>query len=203
MDHRLSSPAVARNKAFILEILKEHLPGRGRVLEIASGSGEHVVYFAKNLPHLHFLPSDLSPQAILSIQGWMAHEPTENILPPCKLDVCADSLPNELSAVLAINLIHISPFETTCHLFEKTGQALGENGVLVLYGPFKKNRQHTAPSNQEFDLWLKEKDPSYGVRDMENIIELAQSNRMKLKAEIPMPANNFCLVFEKGDFINS
>ncbi|WP_417832265.1 DUF938 domain-containing protein [Terasakiella sp.] len=199
MPHRLNYPATARNRDPILAVLKRFLPDRGRVLEIASGSGEHVVHFAQHYPGLVWQPSDLDPACLKSIQGWVDHHALENILPPLSLDTTIeDNWPqNELDALICINMVHISPWEATTGLMKKAGQLIGQDGFLYLYGPYRQNGEHTAPSNIEFEYWLKEKDPRFAVRDISEVDAEARKNGLALQEVVEMPANNFSLVFQR------
>lgn len=199
MSHRLKYPATARNRDPILSVLKRFLPHEGHVLEIASGSGEHVVHFAQHYPRLVWQPSDLDPACLKSIQGWIDHHSLENILPPLSLDTTIkDNWPeNRLDALICINMVHISPWEATKGLFQKAGELIGADGFLYLYGPYRRNGEHTAPSNIEFEHWLKAKDPRFGVRDLEEVEGEAAKNGLSLHEIIDMPANNFSLVFQR------
>jgi len=199
MPHRLIYPATARNRDPILAILKRFLPDKGRVLEIASGSGEHVVHFAQHYPGLVWQPSDLDPACLKSIQGWVDHHALENILPPLSLDTTIkDNWPqNELDALICINMVHISPWEATIGLMKQAGSLLGPDGFLYLYGPYRQNGQHTSPSNMEFEHWLKQKDPRFAVRDISEVDTEARKNGLVLQEVVEMPANNFSLVFQR------
>lgn len=198
-DLRQYAPATERNRDFILSILQRVLPERGTVLEIGSGSGEHAVYFAARLPHLTWQPSDRDPAALASIGAWTTHAALPNLQAPLLLDVAADPWPAERAdAVLAINVLHYSPWASTPALLAGAARLLPPRGVLYCYGPYRRGGAHTAPSNAQFDLWLKARDPRFGVRDLEAVQEAAQAAGLALEEVIDMPANNLSLVFRRG-----
>jgi SAM-dependent methyltransferase len=191
-------PAPERNKAAILEVLRRILPRRGRVLELASGSGQHVVYFARHLPELAFLPSDIDPRHLDSIRAWIAQTPLENVEAPRQLDVCAaDYGIGEVDAIFGANLLHISPWSCSEGLFDGARRHLAAGGVLALYGPFHVGGRPTAESNATFDADLRRRDPSWGVRDVDAVTALASRAGLVLRERIDMPANNQILVYEK------
>lgn len=197
-DVKRSSPAVGRNREPILAVLRRVLPPRGRLLEIAAGTGEHGVFFAPAFPDLSWQPTDVDPAALPSIAAWQEEEPAPNLLPPAVLDTTARPWRyQKLDAVLCINMIHASPWEATVGLFEGASEALVREGVLVTYGPYRVAGVHTAPSNAEFDGWLKDRDPRWGVRDLEAVKELAARCGFGDCERVPMPANNQTLIFEK------
>ena len=196
-DNRLTSPSAERNRGPILEILRQHLPAKGVVLEIASGSGQHVVHFAHAFPGLTFQPSDPDPTARKSIGAWIAHEDLANVRAPITLDVVADETFPEADTIICINMIHISPWPATLGLLRKAAKALAANGLLFLYGPYKRNGVHTAPSNAAFDARLRSEDPAWGVRDLETVIEEAAKVGLNLAAITEMPANNLSVVFRR------
>lgn len=196
---RLSSPAVARNRGPILEVLREVLPRRGKVLELASGSGEHALYFAQQLPDLHWQPSDPSAQALASIAAWHESEPLANLGEPLMLDVTVRPWPlKAFDALVCINMLHIAPWTAAQALFAEAGDTLPHGGTLYLYGPFKREGRHTAPSNAAFDDDLRRRDPSWGIRDLEDILELGQSHGLALDRIVEMPANNLSVVWRAG-----
>lgn len=203
-DPRLHAPAAQRNRDPILDVLREVLPQSGYVLEIASGSGEHVMHFAENLPHLQWMPSDSDPQALASIQAWHRHTQHANVLPASLIDVTTTDwqLPadaGELAGILAINLIHIAPWEVCEGLIEGSAQRLSNGGVLYLYGPFKRNGRHTAPSNQSFDEMLRRQNPAWGVRDLSIVTELAGQFGFTADRTVEMPANNLSVVLRRNE----
>ncbi len=198
----LQAPAAARNREPIAAVLAEVLPERGWVLEIASGSGEHALHFARRFPLLEIQPSDTDSEALSSIEAWRASAGLANLRPPVALDVRAHPWRALVGlappmAVLCINMIHIAPFEACEALLRGTGDALAEGGVLVLYGPFRIGGRHTAPSNAQFDARLKARNPAFGVRDLEEVTERARAHGLILERRIEMPANNFSIVFRR------
>ena len=169
---RLSAPAAERNRGPILDVLRRVLPASGCVLEIASGTGQHAVHFAQALPGLHWQPSDPDAQARRSIAAWVAHAGLANVAGPLAFDV-RDACPvDTLDAIVCINMIHISPWACTDALFAGASRLLRPGGVLFLYGPYRREGRHTAPSNEAFDLQLRGRDPSWGVRDLQTVVAL-------------------------------
>jgi SAM-dependent methyltransferase len=198
-DPRLFFPATARNRAPILDVLRRHLPARGVVLETASGSGEHVAWFAPHFPDLVFQPSDPDPAARASIDAWAAASGAANIRPALALDAAAPSWPIEAAdAVLAINMIHIAPWAAAEGLVAGAARVLRPGGVLYLYGPYRRAGRHTAPSNAEFDAGLRARDPRWGVRDLEAVAALAAAAGFDPPAVEAMPANNLSLIFRRA-----
>jgi SAM-dependent methyltransferase len=189
-------PAPERNKGPIVDVLRRVLPKAGRVLEISSGSGQHVVHFARQLPGLVFQPSDVDPDNLASIRAWRHDEQLANVLEPVRLDVLEESWPvGPFDAAFNANMIHIAPWACAEGLFRGVGRHLGKGGVFVLYGPFRIGGAHTAESNAEFDADLRQRDPAWGVRDLEAVEALAREQGLELRERVPMPANNQCLVF--------
>lgn len=198
MSVRQTAPAAERNKAPILEVLRRVLPDSGLVLEIASGTGQHVVHFARALPELTWQPSDPNPQARSSIEAWVAHERLTNVLAPLNLDVRSAGRPIERAdAIMCINMTHISPWASTLGLMALAGQLLGPGGVLFLYGPFGRSGQHTAPGNEAFDRQLRNQNPEWGVRDLEAVVHAGESEGLLLADTMEMPANNLSVVFRR------
>jgi SAM-dependent methyltransferase len=192
------SPAVARNRDPILAVLRRFLPAQGTVLEIAAGTGEHAAYFAPQFPHLAWQPSDVDPDALASIDAHRARANAPNLRAPVELDVTAATWPlTRADAVLSINMIHISPWAAAQGLMTGAARLLPAGGVLYLYGPFKENGVHTAPSNASFDAMLKARDPSWGVRDVGDVRKLADSHGFDFVERIAMPSNNLSLVFRR------
>jgi SAM-dependent methyltransferase len=195
---RQRSPSAERNREPILAVLRDVLPATGRVLEIASGTGQHAQCFAAALPGLDWQPSDADPQARASIAAWRAHDGVPNVRAPLALDVHQpDWGVDSLDAVICINMIHISPWSATQALFAGASRRLVDGGVLYLYGPYKRGGAHTAPSNDAFDQQLRSRDPAWGVREMEAVVALGASFGLVCDEAIAMPANNFSLVFRK------
>ncbi|MGB3297223.1 MAG: DUF938 domain-containing protein [Phormidesmis sp.] len=201
IDFRQYAPATERNRQPILDVLKRTLPAEGTVLEISSGTGEHITFFAPRLSHLQWLPSEPQPLSRKSIQSWGEALPSHNLLlPPLDLDVSAQPWPTveNISAIININMIHIAPWEMCEHLMAGAEKTLPKEGVLYLYGPYKRQGERTAPSNESFDAMLRDRNPSWGIRDLEAVVETASQHSLKLKQVIEMPANNFSVVFQRA-----
>ena len=197
-DLRQRAPAAERNRDPIVEVLRRVLPERGLALEIASGSGEHAIYFAQAFPQLAFLPSDPDEKARNSIAAWIGVSNLANILPPIALDAAAASWPVEKAdAIICINMTHISPWAATEGLFKGSARLLAPGAPLYLYGPYKRGGAHTAESNQAFDDWLHGNDPQWGVRDLERVIDCAATNGFSKPEIVEMPANNLSLLFRR------
>jgi len=193
---RRDAPATHRNRAPILAVLRRWLTGPARVLEVASGTGQHAVHFAAQLPHLSWQPSERDLDALASIQSWIAAEGGANIAAPIELDACATAWPGpRVDAVFNANMIHISPWPVAEGLFAGAGRILEDAGLLFLYGPFKVAGRHTAPSNEAFDADLRQRDSSWGVRDLEAVEQLARGVGLELVERNDLPANNMLLVF--------
>jgi len=197
---RQHSPSAERNREPILAVLRTALPATGRVLEIASGTGQHAMYFAGAMPGLDWQPTDADAQARESIAAWIAHGAPLNVRAPLALDVHqADWGVGVLDAVVCINMIHIAPWSAAQALFAGASRHLARGGVLYLYGPYKRGGAHTAPSNEAFDRQLQSRNPAWGVRDMEAVVALAASEGFTCGEPVAMPANNFSLVFRKRE----
>ena len=195
-----SSPAVARNREPIAEVLGEILPPRGLILEIASGTGEHAAFFAGAFPKLLWQPSDAEPVALRSIEAWRAESGLFNLLPPISLDVRGAHWPvAEADAVLCINMVHISPWPATVGLMRGAARLLRPEAPLYLYGPFLQDDVETAPSNIAFDCDLKARNPDWGLRSLETVTEEAESHGFRLDRVVPMPANNLSVIFRKAE----
>lgn len=196
---RLTSPSTERNREPLAAVLAEILPGTGTLLEVASGSGEHAVHLARRFPGLDWQPSDIDPEALASIAAWQQAMPAPNLRPPLRLDVAERPWPVvRADVVLAINLIHISPWSSTEALMAGAADVLPPRGLLVTYGAYKIGGAHTAPSNEAFDAWLEARDPAFGVRDLEAVVATAEAAGLGFDQRVPMPANNFVLVFRRG-----
>jgi len=194
----LLSPAVARNRDPILAVLRRYLPAQGTVLEIAAGTGEHAEYFAPHFPHLAWQPTDVDPDALASIEAHRVAANAPNLRAPIELDVTAPVWPaTRADAILSINMIHISPWAAAQGLMAGAARILPEGGVLYLYGPFKENGEHTAPSNAAFDESLRSRDPAWGVRDTGDVRALADEHGFDFVERVAMPANNLSLVFRR------
>ena len=194
------APATGRNREPILAVLRDVLAERGTVLEVASGTGEHVVHFAAAFPQLAFQPSDPDPDALASIEAWRAEAGLGNVLAPVRLDAAADEWPvDRADAILCINMVHISPWAATVGLMRGAGRLLPEGGPLVLYGPYRRMGVPTAPSNEAFDESLRSRDPEWGLRKLEDVTAEAQANGLALERIVEMPANNLTAVFRLTD----
>ncbi|KQW84073.1 DUF938 domain-containing protein [Brevundimonas sp. Root1279] len=194
----LASPATARNTGPILEVLKAHMPARGRVLEIASGAGEHAVAFASALPGLEWTPSDPSSEARASIAAWAAQAGPPNLGPGLALDMLDPATWPEgtFEALVCINMIHISPWGATEGLMTLAGSRLVRpGGLLVTYGPYREAETPTAASNEAFDASLKSRDPAWGLRDRDAVAAEAKKHGLALTLRLAMPANNLMLLF--------
>jgi SAM-dependent methyltransferase len=197
-DARLHAPAAVRNRQPILDILRRHLPPRGVVLEVASGSGEHVAHFAQACPDLAFQPSDPDFAHRASTDAWSAALGLANVRPAIDLDASADTWPvASADAILCINMIHIAPWAAVVGLVRGAARVLPPGGLLYLYGPYKRGGEHTAPSNAAFDASLQAQNPAWGVRDLEAVAQLAAGHGFPAPAVEQMPANNLSLVFRK------
>jgi SAM-dependent methyltransferase len=194
---RRTAPAAERNKEPILAVLKRVLPARGLVLEIASGTGQHVVHFAKALPALAWQPSEFEAGMLPSIADWIDAERLSNVRASLVLDVGQPWPIERADAIVCINMIHISPWQATLDLMQGAGRILGANGVLFLYGPYRRFGAHTAPSNEAFDADLRARNAEWGVRDMEAVEQAAKGQGFTLHDVVAMPANNFSVVFRK------
>ncbi|KST62427.1 DUF938 domain-containing protein [Mastigocoleus testarum] len=205
-DARQYAYATQRNREPILEVLLQVLPPNGTVLEIASGTGEHAIFFAPRLNQHKWLTSEPNPQLRASINAWYQHHPADNIYPPLNIDVRdpvwavetesqLDLLP--IMAIVNINMIHISPWSACLGLMAGASRILPADGILYLYGPFKRDGKHTAPSNEAFDRNLKMQNSDWGVRDLEDTIAAASKQNLKLKKIYQMPANNISVIFER------
>jgi len=192
---RQSAPAAQRNREPIAEVLREWLPERGLVLEVASGTGEHAVYFAEVFPELEWQPSDAHPQALASIAAWRDASGLPNIRPPLELDASASEWPvGVVDAVVNINMVHISPWDAALGLLDGAARVLHAGAPLILYGPWLKDDVRTARSNLEFDRDLKARDPNWGLRRVEDFAAAAQERGLTLEQTRTMPANNLMLL---------
>ena len=192
------APAAARNRQPVLDVLRPRLPAEGVVLEIASGSGEHILHFAQALPGLTFQPSDPSAEARASIDDWIQTEGLGNVRAALALDAASDVWPIERAdTVICCNMIHIAPWEAAVGLISGAARILAEGQTLYLYGPYRRDGRHTAPSNEAFDRDLRERNPAWGVRDLETVAALAAAQGFALPEIVDMPANNLSLVFRR------
>ena len=199
MTGGLHAAATERNRGPILDVLRTVLPAAGLVLEIASGTGQHAAFFAPAFPGLRWQPSETSARMLESIRAWSAAAGAGNLLPPVSLDVESEPWPvAQADAIVNINMVHIAPWSAAQALFRGAARRLPGSGVLFLYGPFKRGGQHTAESNQRFDERLRGEDPRWGVRDLDDIQALASSVGFGAPEIVPMPVNNFSLVFRRS-----
>ena len=191
---KLESPSVARNRDALAAALADWLPARGTVLEVASGSGEHALHFARALPHLVLQPSDPDAEACASIAAYVAEAGLPNLRPPLALDVLASTPFPPADAVLCINMIHIAPWAACEALLAGAAGVLPAGGPLILYGPFRV-AGHLVDSNADFDAGLRARDPEWGVRDLEAVT--AAATDFAAPDYVPMPANNLLVTFRR------
>jgi SAM-dependent methyltransferase len=210
-DGRLDAAAYHRNHQPIWAVLQRLLGGKsGDVLEAGSGTGQHVVHFAEHSPDIIWWPSDLNPQHLTSIAAWRARADLPNIRAVQRIDLAAPGWfaalqenggPRELLAIFCANVIHIAPWTVAEGLFAGAAQALRPDGLLVLYGPFKRDGKHSALSNAVFDTSLREANPDWGVRDIADLEQLASRGGLELRECVEMPANNMILVFGRRSVV--
>lgn len=202
-DRRIFAASTARNQEPILAVLRRVLPENAKVLEIASGAGEHAAFIARAMPALDWQPSDPDREARDSIASWVAHENLANVRAPVAIDVrneiwgVEDQAP--FDAIVAINMIHIAPWSATLGLLKGAGRLLRAGGLLFLYGPFTKDGCHTAPSNAAFDASLKARNAEWGLRNLDDVRDTAERQGLHLRETVDMPANNLSVIFAKSD----
>jgi hypothetical protein len=193
---RRSAPAALRNREPIVEVLRKWLPREGLVLEIASGTGEHAVYFGEAFPQLDWQPSDLHTDALASVEAWRTAAALPNVRPPLKLDASSPTWPiSRADAVVCINMVHISPWAAALGLLDGSARVLASGGPLILYGPWLTTDGPNAPSNLAFDADLKARDPDWGLRQVEDFAAAAAERGLTLRETRTMPANNLMLLF--------
>ena len=198
-EARRHAPATLRNRDVIAQVLRKILPESGIVLEIASGSGEHVVHFAAAFADLHWQPSDCEQSALRSIAAWTAESGVANVLPPVLTDVEQEAWPvRHADAILCINMVHISPWSATLALLRHAAALLPAGAPLYLYGPFVRHDVMTAESNVAFDASLKARNPAWGLRDIADIDDAAAACGFVRVELIEMPANNLSLVYRRA-----
>jgi SAM-dependent methyltransferase len=198
-DPRLSSPAALRNRGPISDVLLDILPESGTVLEIASGSGEHIIHFAGLFPALVWQPSDPSPQAQASILEWSKAENADNVLPPLNIDAASDDWPvQRADAMIAINMVHISPWSATQGLLKAAGRLLPAGGVLFLYGPYRRDGHPLVQSNIDFDADLRARNPAWGIRRLEDLVKTGGQSGLSIASVAEMPANNLGVTFRRS-----
>jgi len=196
--NRRSAPAALRNREFIADVLSDWLPPGGLVLEIASGTGEHVVHFAERFPALEWQPSDIHPDALASVAAWRRAAGLPNIRGPLVLDAASADWPLDAAdAVLSINMVHISPWRSALGLLDGARRVLPAGGPLMLYGPWISDSVPTAPSNSDFDADLRRRDPEWGLRRVEEFAAAAEQCDIPLIETRAMPANNMMLLLRR------
>ena len=209
MDHhnRRSAPATARNREPILEVLSRFVREGDHVLEIASGTGEHATYLAQRLPVASWQPTDPDDDSRASIDAWTAHLTADRVRPAIALDVTRSDAPwpvDRADVVVCINMIHIAPWAACLGLLEGAATVLraapprSSGGILYLYGPYRRGGGHTAPSNAAFDESLRARDPAWGIRDLETVVQEAAARGFTLEDVVEMPANNLSVVLRHG-----
>ena len=197
-DERRSAPATLRNRGPILDVLGPLLPERGLMLEVASGTGEHVVHFARHLPALRWQPSDPSPDARASIAAWTVAEGAGNVLPPLALDAASEPWPiTHADAVVCINMIHISSWAATEGLMRGAARILSAGQPLYLYGPYRRPDRVLEPGNAAFDADLRRRDPRWGLRDLDAVAACGEAQGLTLERIVEMPANNLSVILRK------
>lgn len=203
MNKKQYAAATQRNREPIVQVLSSVLPPQGDILEIASGTGEHALFFASHLYPRQWLPSDPNPLLRDSIAAWREEYQGNNLLPPLDIDATSDdwnmdNITNfSLTAIANINMIHIAPWRACLGLLTGAERLLPSGGILYLYGPYKVHGKHTSESNLAFDEMLQAQNPEWGVRDLEAVVEAANQHQLIYQQNIPMPANNFSVIFRK------
>ena len=199
------APATERNRTPLLAVLESLLPESGTMLEVAAGTGQHAAFFAPRLAPRWWLPTDLDEANIASIAAWREEVDASNLLPPQPLDVLAPRwsveasvLPEPISAIVNINMVHISPWSCCESLFDGAARMLKPQAPILMYGPFKRGEEHTAPSNAAFDQQLRAQDPHWGVRNLEDVIDAAEARGFSLGVVVEMPANNLMVSFVRA-----
>jgi hypothetical protein len=199
---RQFAPATQRNRQPILDILLQVLPTQGNILEIASGSGEHCVFFAPHFAPRLWLPSDSNLICRNSIKAWQEYSQINNSKPPENINVQENNwyvpfLEQNITSICCINMIHISPWNACLGLFKGAGIILPKGGILYLYGAYKRNGKHISHSNEAFDQFLQEQNSYWGVRNLEDVEKVGEKEGFSLREIIPMPSNNFSIIFQK------
>lgn len=196
-DGRLVSPSAERNKGPICEVLARVLPEHGIVLEVGSGTGEHIVHFARAMPGLTWQPTERDADCLQSIAGWLGVESLMNVRAPLLLDVSEPWPVSSVAAVVCINMIHIAPWSVTQALCRGCKTTVSGGGLLFLYGPYRQQGRHTSLSNDAFDRQLRGENPDWGVRDLDDVAQLAGAEGFDLRETYEMPANNLSVIFRK------
>jgi hypothetical protein len=199
-DKRQFASATERNREPILQVLQQFFPSEGAVLEIAAGTGQHAHFFTSHFPSLVWYPSDHHSVCRDSIQAWQDFEPRANLQSPLNIDVTQENwweiITAKIKVIVCINMIHISPWSACLGLFKGAQILLENGGILYLYGPYFQEGKVTAPSNVEFDHYLRSQNEKWGLRNLEEVILMAQKHNFQLKEIVPMPANNLSVIFE-------
>ena len=193
----LCYPAPERNKQPIVEVLAQYLPSQGTVLEVASGTGQHIVHFAQRLSNLSWLPSEVDDELLQVIEARLAHHNLPNVGEPTSLDVLGAWPALEVDGLITANIFHIAPVEVVAGFFAGADSVLSAQGIVHIYGPFSVDGQHTSEGNQAFDADLRRRNPSWGIRDLADVVGKANEHGFSLTESIPMPANNLSLVFAR------
>ncbi len=203
------APATQKNRQSILEVLQKVLPNDGSILEIASGTGEHSIFFAPHFSPRKWIPSDVNIASLNSISAWLDDCHIDNIEQPLLIDISTESWLNKyqylwqnepkITAIININMIHISPWQSCLGLMNSARQILSKDGILYLYGAFKIDNKHTALSNEIFDQSLRSQNSQWGVRNLQDVIEVAKNNGLICIEIIEMPSNNLSVIFKRND----
>ncbi|MBZ4420386.1 DUF938 domain-containing protein [Myxococcus sp. RHSTA-1-4] len=192
------APAPERNREPLLAVLREVMPASGTVLEVASGTGQHAVFFARAFPGLLWQPTDVDPESLESIAAWRAEEGPPNLLPPLPLDASTGTWPvTSADVILNVNMIHISPWASCQGLMRGAGRVLSPGGLLVMYGPYFVEGRETAPSNLAFDASLRARNEAWGVRELGAVTAEAERHGLRRERVVDMPSNNLTVVFRK------
>ena len=199
------APATERNRDAILGVLQTYLPEQGTILEVSAGTGQHAAFFAPRLAPRYWLPTDVDEISLSSTQAWRETSQAPNLLAPQRLDVLDTrwlvedaELPEPVTAMVNINMVHIAPWPCCVGLFDGAERILHAQAVVLMYGPFKQGGEHISPSNAAFDQQLKAQDARWGVRDLEAVIDVAKARGFGSQAVIPMPANNLMVSFTRA-----
>ena len=201
-DQKQYAPATQRNRQAILEVLKINLPSHGNILEIASGTGEHAIFFARHFHPRQWITSDVNPSSLASIRAWQQDCSTDNLPLPLYINAieprwAIEDIDDNITTIVNINMIHIAPWQACLGLLAGARRILPSGGILYLYGPYKIGGKHTAPSNLAFDQSLRQQNPLWGVRDLDEVVTAAKKEGLSLQKTVSMPANNLSVIFKK------
>ncbi len=202
-DQKKYAPATQRNRQPILEVLKINLPSHGDILEIAAGTGEHAIFFAPHFYPRQWITSDVNPANLASIRAWQLDCPTDNLPLPLRINAieprwALEDRDNNITTVVNINMIHIAPWQACLGLLAGARRILPSGGILYLYGPYQIGGKHTAPSNLAFDQSLRQQNPLWGVRDLDEVVIAAKKEGLSLQKTVSMPANNLSVILKKN-----